>query len=124
MIDPATQQLAAVQERYPGASLIPQPDGSKVLEVPGVRLPQGWCLERTSVWVVVPIGYPQVKPDCFYASSDLALFNGAPPASSGIQQLLGRPMRWFSWHLQAWDPLRDGLAQFLRFAERRLADPR
>ena len=123
MTDPASQ-LAAVRERYEGASLIAQPDGSKVLEVPGVPLPHGWSLERTSVWFVVPIGYPQVKPDCFYAPSELALAGGAPPASSGIQHLLGRPMRWFSWHLQAWDPVRDGLAQFLRFVERRLADPR
>lgn len=124
MTDPASQQLAAVRERYHGASLIPQPDGSKVLEVPGVPLPPGWSLERTSVWVVVPIGYPQVQPDCFYAPNELALAGGSAPASSGIQQLLDRPMRWFSWHLQAWDPLRDGLAQFLRFVERRLADPR
>lgn len=124
MIDPASQQLAAVRERYEEATLIAQSDGSKVLEVPGVPLPRGWSLERTSLWVVVPIGYPQVQPDCFYAPSELALASGAPPASSGIQQLLGRQMRWFSWHLQAWDPLRDGLAQFLRFVERRLADPR
>jgi hypothetical protein len=124
MTDPASQQLAAVRQRYDGASLIPQPDGSKVLEVPSVPLSPGWSLERTSVWVVVPIGYPQVQPDCFYAPSELALASGAPPASSGVQQLLGRPMRWFSWHLQAWDPVRDGLAQFLRFVERRLADPR
>lgn len=124
MTDPASQQLAAVRQRYGGASLLAQPDGSKVLEVPDMPLPSGWSLERTSVWVVVPVGYPQVQPDCFYASSELALTGGAAPASSGIQQLLGEPKRWFSWHLQAWDPVRDGLAQFIRFVERRLAEAR
>lgn len=124
MRDPVTDQVADLRQRRKGASLHPQPDGTRVLELPDVALPPGWSLDRTSVWVVVPIGYPQVKPDCFYASADLALANGAAPASSGIQQLLGLPRRWFSWHLEAWDPLHDGLPQFVRFVERRLADPR
>jgi hypothetical protein len=124
MPDPVTEQLAEVRQRFEGASLVLQPDGTRVLEVPNVPLPPGWSVDRTPVWVLVPIGYPQVQPDCFYASADLALANGAAPASSGIQQLLGRPLRWFSWHVQAWDPLHDGLSQFVRFVERRLADPR
>jgi hypothetical protein len=124
MGDLVAEQVADLRARLTGASVHPQPDGTRVLELPDVSLPVGWSLERTSVWVVLPIGYPQVQPDCFFASAELTLANGAAPASSGIQQLLGRPMRWFSWHLQAWDPLHDGLAQFVRFVERRLADPR
>lgn len=124
MRDPLSAELAQLRDRLGGAALVRQPDGTQVLEVPDMPLPPGWSLPHTSVWVLLPIGYPQVQPDCFYAAADLALANGSAPASSGIQQLLGSPKRWFSWHLQSWDPLHDGLLQFIRFVERRLADPR
>ena len=124
MRDPLDAELAQLRDRFEGAILVRQPDGTQVLEVPNMALPLGWSLPQTSVWVVVPIGYPQVQPDCFYATADLGLANGSTPTSSGIQQLLGSPKRWFSWHVQSWDPLHDGLLQFVRFVERRLADVR
>jgi len=117
-------QLDGVRERYPGASVHPASDGGYRLHVPGIVLPPGWSLSETSIWVVVPPGFPNLRPDCFFADVGLRLASGVEPASSSIQPLDGTPLRWFSWHLSTWDGSRDGLVQYVRFVERRLSDVR
>jgi hypothetical protein len=88
------------------------------------QLPGGWNSESTLVRFVLPLPYPAAQPDCFYAASDLRLADGAMPANSGIQQLDGVPLLWFSWHLAAWNPQQDDLFTYVRFIESRLHDAR
>lgn len=124
MIEPIVDQIDGVRERYAAATLTPAADGGARLHVPSVALAPGWSLPVTQVWVVVPPGYPTVRPDCFFASADLRLATGGEPSNSALQPLDGTPLRWFSWHLSNWDSAKDGLVQYMRFVERRLADVR
>ena len=124
MIRTVEAELLGVRERFPDASLVTADDGSTRLELPVVTLPAGWSQAATGVSVLVPPGYPTNRPDCFFADASLRLASGQDPASSGIQPLDGAPRRWFSWHLESWNPLVDDLSRFVRFVERRLRDPR
>lgn len=120
----AEQELTRLTGRSPAAVLHPQADGTLIVEVPDVVLPAGWSMPSTIVrWVLSP-GYPAAQPDCFFADADLRLANGAMPVNSGLQQLQGRQLLWFSWHVQGWRPGHDDLVSYLRFIESRLADVR
>lgn len=123
-MDPLAEQLAEVQRRYPGARLEGAAEGSRVLVVPGVCMSAGWNASSTTVRVLVPVGFPHVKPDCFYAESTLRLATGAEPASSNIQSIFGGQCRWFSWHISTWDPARGSLDQYLHVCESRLKEAR
>lgn len=124
MIDTIEGQIAAVRARYPDASITAQADGSQLVHLPSVLLPAGWSASSSGIWFLLPAGYPTVRPDCFYADADLRLASGAEPGSSSMQMVDGLARRWFSWHLTSWDEARDGLAQYVRFVERRLAEVR
>lgn len=124
MIDTLDSQIAAVRGRYPDASIAPQADGGQLVHLPSVSLPDGWSAAATGIWFVVPAGYPTVRPDCFYADAGLRLVSGGEPGNSSMQVVDNVARRWFSWHLTSWDEARDGLAQYVRFVERRLAEVR
>jgi hypothetical protein len=123
-VDVLADQLAGIQRRYPAARIEPAPGGSRVLVVPGVALCPGWNAPATTICALVPVGFPHVKPDCFYADAALRLAAGAEPASSSLQDVLGSPYRWFSWHISTWDPARGSLGQYLRVCEDRLRQAR
>lgn len=73
-------------------------------------------------------GYPQARPDCFWADGGLRLASGGMPINSAIQVIPDFPelgqLIWFSWHLTSWDPNRDNLVTYLHAIRRRLRDPR
>ena len=122
-MDIATTEIAAVQERYPQATF-EQVGDQRALLVPGVGLSSGWNLAETLVAVLVPVGFPHVGLDCFFADAELRLASGAEPANSAIQPLLGRQYRWFSWHPASWVPGGGALGRYLRFCEARLREVR
>jgi len=124
MIETIEAQIEAIRARYPAASITAQADGSQLVHLPLVPLPAGWTASSTVIWFILPAGYPTVRPDCFYATADLHLATGADPANSSMQTIDGLARRWFSWHLTSWDEARDGLSQYVRFVERRLAEVR
>ena len=111
----------ALVRRYSGASLTERPDGSAVVRVPDLTTPCGWSQSATTVWFVVPVGYPGAMPDCFWADAALTLAGGGMPANSGHQPVAGDgPSNlWFSWHLQSWSHVNDDLMSFVRFIESR-----
>ena len=120
----AERELTRLTGRAPAATLRAQADGSLVVEVPELALPAGWSLPRTTVRWVLSAGYPAAQPDCFFADAELRLATGAMPINSGLQELQGRQLLWFSWHIQGWRPGHDDLVSYLRFIESRLADVR
>ena len=89
-----------------------------------MRLCPGWNTQSTTVRVLVPVGFPHVKPDCFYADGALRLASGAEPASSNLPNIFDGQYRWFSWHVTTWDPVRGTLDQYLRVCESRLSQAR
>jgi hypothetical protein len=123
-MDAVDTQLREVQGLYPGAECVRGADGARFLVVPCIPLPPGWSSELANIRVAVPIGFPHVKPDCFYTDDHLKLASGGEPTASRVQVALGGSFRWFSWHLTSWDPVRGSLAQYVRFCERRLRDAR
>lgn len=124
MIDLLASQLVDVQGRYPQARIDPATGGARVLVVPDVPLGHGWNQRSTTVRVLVAVGFPHVKPDCFYTDGSLRLAAGGEPASSNLQNAFGGQYRWFSWHIRSWDPSRGSLDQFVHVCEQRLREPR
>lgn len=99
------------------------PDGTAIVTAE-VTLPSGWNRTHARIRFVRPVAYPSAQPDCFFADLDLRLADGNMPMNSGIQQLDGEDLVWFSWHLSSWSPTSDNTATYLRFIDRRLRDAR
>ncbi len=67
-------------------------------------LPDGWSVNRTSVLVLVPPGYPTVPPDNFYTGNDLRLSGGGLPQNVSPNQSVAGDLRLlFSYHLERGD---------------------
>lgn len=116
-------QLARLQKAFPGAELIPQSNGTTVVKVPDVPLPQGkWNGATTTIYFVAPVGYPMAPPDCFWADPNLRLSNGSIPQNTGEQTppFGGEPKLWFSWHVSSWSPNRSDLLTYMRLIQERL----
>ncbi len=117
------RQVAEVVAQRSGLSVHNLQDGTHMLRYP-TTLGSGWSKPAVQVSFVLPLAYPAAQPDCFFTEPDLRLITGAMPANTGIQQLDGAPLLWFSWHLTAWSPQRDDLNTYIRFVESRLHDCR
>ena len=117
-------QLEQVQDAY-GVEIERYPDGV-VLVSSVFALPPGWNKSQTRIWVVVPVGYPVAKPDCFWTEQDLRLQTGSMPNNTGNTHLPhhNEPLLWFSWHATKWNPNKDTLLTYLRLVEARLRDAR
>lgn len=108
-------------------SFVPLPNGSYLILVPKVNLPQGWNRSEVDVLFVAPPGYPASQPDCFWVTpSGLRLQNGqTPQASNDANPIPGDIVRprnttWFSWHLQSWNPNTDSLVTYFNVIMKRL----
>jgi hypothetical protein len=122
---PIDTQFDEMKQKYPAAALHKLGDGSAVITVPGVRLPNGWNKREVTVYFVSPVGYPVARPDCFWTDGDLRLQNGGVPKNTGTQPLPGInvPTLWFSWHAASWNANSDNLRTYLRLIENRLSRP-
>jgi hypothetical protein len=123
VLDIIDSQLAEVRVHYPEARIESVPDGQHLLTVPDVGVGPGWTMPRATVRILVPTGFPHVKPDCFYTEAELRLANG-DPASSTVQNVFGGVYRWFSWHLQDWNAASSTLQRYVAFCRRRLQEAR
>jgi hypothetical protein len=110
----------------PGATWKQVGDGSLVITIPDVELPDGWNAKKTTVRFVAPVGYPVSRPDCFWADPTLRLTSGAVPANTGQNPLPDGPSSqlWFSWHVQRWSPNHDTLLTYFRAIKNRFREAR
>lgn len=105
-------------------------NGGYLVSIRNVPIKNGWSLAEVDVLFMAPPGYPAAKPDCFWVSPFLRLINGSMPqnANDGTpipgDPFPGRPLTWFSWHLQTWDPNRDNLMTFYNAIMKRLIPAR
>jgi hypothetical protein len=125
------EQFAALKgrDRYGGATLTRLPNGTAVVTIPEFPLPAGWNRKSTTVYFVVPVGYPTARPDTFWAETGLTLASGAEPqATNRNNDTHGLPdkrnLLWFSWHPSSWNPNRDTLINYVGVIDRRLRDVR
>ena len=116
--------LEALRRDHPDAEATVLPDQTVLVRVPNVRLPNGWSRAETEVCFIVPPMYPVAPPDCFWAELGLRLANGALPQASNestpIPHIPNGQRLWFSWHVQAWNPLTASLRTYVRVVEDRL----
>ncbi|MER9147175.1 hypothetical protein NKI30_00905 [Mesorhizobium opportunistum] len=115
-----------ISRKHPNATLELQAGGTAVVSMPAVQLPKGWNRAEVGIKFVVPAGYPQAAPDCFWAEPALALEHGGTPQNTGQQATPGVPSEWlwFSWHPSTWKPNSDNLLTYLNVIRRRLGEAR
>ncbi len=111
MLSPVTmKQFERLQQRYPLAHIERLGSGAALVTIPDFPVPKGWNAATTCLRFLVPAGYPGPNPDCFYASRELRLANGAVPQAANEQQIpeTSHHALWFSWHVvgpqQNWNP--------------------
>jgi hypothetical protein len=125
------QQFAELQcylrdEKKLEAELKSLSNGGHLVTIRNVPIKNGWNRQMVDVLFMAPPGYPAAKPDCFWVTPTLRLGNGALPQSANDGTIIpgdpvpGRPLTWFSWHLQTWDPSRDKLVTFYNAIMKRL----
>jgi hypothetical protein len=112
------EQFEQLKTTFPQASLAPLPSGAFLVTIPDFQLPDsGWSTPTTTIRFLVPVGYPQAKPDTFWASSGLRLISGALPHASGDPNAIPETAYsglWFSWHTASWNPNRDTLQTYVK----------
>ncbi len=85
------------------------------------QLPRGYNKDRSDLLLKFPLSYPNGKPDMFWVEPEVALTNSdIPRKADKVEAAVGRQWRRFSWHLQNWNPGRDGLKTYLEFVNSRL----
>ncbi|MDI1344148.1 MAG: E2/UBC family protein [Pseudolabrys sp.] len=121
---PFEEQFDALQKELSGASYLKIPDGSFVVTVPGLRLPDGWTAPVTTVYFIAPVGYPVSRPDCFWSDADLKLTGGRVPQNTGANPLPNgpAPLLWFSWHVSNWSPNADTLLTYVNVIKKRFQE--
>ena len=122
---PIEQQFARLQEHFSDAKCQPLGNGSQLITIPKLELPNGWNAKATTVRFLVPVGFPVSRPDCFWADPALRLANGAIPANTGQNPPPDNsPQLWFSWHVTCWSPNHDTLLTFLNVIKARFHQAR
>jgi hypothetical protein len=118
------KQIDRVRRDYPDLLINHQPDGSFEMEVPSFELPPGWSKAHTRVMMLVPVGYPDNKPQGPFVDHDLQLASGQNAGGESDPQVTnGRNWRTFCWSPSRDDVHRDGLWKCLKFQLARLEDP-
>lgn len=85
-------------------------------------LPRKFNKAITSLLIMLPLSYPNGRPDMFWIDSDILLSNGAVPQSADlIETHINRQWRRFSWHLSTWNPSTDNILTYLEFIKTRLS---
>lgn len=125
-MDLLSEHFERLQRQCDGAKIQIRGDGSALVAVPNVRLPTGWNAEYTTVYFVVPVGYPTARLDCFWTDPNLRLASGMLPTNSQINANHGgpEPLLWFSYHPTSWNPLRDDLLTYVKIASTRFRETR
>ena len=127
-MDPLEEQFEALRRaRYFAEGRIERrSDGSALITIPNVPLPDGWNVRTTDVCFVVPVGYPVARPDTFWADPDLRLGTTAMPANTALNANYGgpAPRLWFSFHPSHWNPSVDTLLTFAKLVQARLREVR
>lgn len=110
-------QLHELRDRFGGVDTQALPNGSMLVTVHELTLPQGWNKPKTSIRFLVPPAYPYAALDCFWADVDLRLGGGSVPQNANVSNPIpdvGAPGLWFSWHLlQPWNANRDTLSSWM-----------
>jgi hypothetical protein len=120
------EQVAERRRSFTQATLTPIANGTSLVTLSGFALPDGWNSKETTVYFLIPVGYPVARPDTFWTPSTLSPQAGGKPANTGTNVQPGIPQDalWFSWHPAAWNPNRDNLINYVGIIRKRFEDRR
>ena len=97
-------------------------EGTACVVFSAYPLPRGYSKKASDLLLMLPLSYPNGKPDMFWLEPDVALAGGGVPKSADqIETHVNRQWRRFSWHVSSWNPATDNLRTFLEFINCRLA---
>jgi hypothetical protein len=118
---PVVRQLEEMRSQYPESVWLQLPSGAVKVTVPNVPLPKGWSAERSTVYMLLPVGYPVARPDCFWADSGLRLEGNRTPQNTGLSAIpeTVEQLLWFSWHVESWNPNSHSVLTWLRVIKKR-----
>lgn len=118
------EHLDRVRTKWPSTEATPLPNGGgHLVTIRDFPLPKGWNKSSTTVWFIVPSGYPTVYPEHFWSDIDLRLASGAPCQLSregSVPGLDGHRL-WHMVYLRAWSPNRDSLFNWVHVIRMRLS---
>ncbi|CDX26741.1 hypothetical protein MPL3356_60529 [Mesorhizobium plurifarium] len=117
------RQFAVLCEKWPGAIITQQRDGSHHLLVPDVEplKPEQFDRRTTAIAIVIPLGYPQAAPGSFFVRDDFHLSHGGYiPNTLSSKELshapLGRGWSRLLMKPDAWAPNSDDLVTAVNLA--------
>jgi hypothetical protein len=123
----ADEQLEDIARAYK-VKVSSLPSGARLVEIAGYQLPVGWNRDVVTILFVLPPAFPAAPPDCFWVEpGGLRLENGNTPQNTNDANPIpevGQRGTWFSWHLQDWNPNRNGVRSFFQSIVSRLNPPR
>ena len=110
------RHFARFRDRYNSAEIRELPSGAALITVPEIKIPSGWDTDCLSIRFLVPVGYPNAQPDCFWTQPAILLSNGSQPKNTAQNQIpeTNDIWFWFSWHLESgqWNANRDDLVTY------------
>ena len=112
-----------LKDRFPDAVIRPdQGQRTYSIHIPALDLPAGWNRAATAIWFTVPDGYPSAVPDCFWSEDLRFAVSGEPKNSQTSNPHLMAPpgSRWFSWHVNNWNPVTCDLCSYMSTIRDRL----
>jgi hypothetical protein len=112
-------EVEKIRIEFGACDVRPQPDGSVVLVIGPVPLGSGWGRTESRIFLVVPPGYPEQRPQGFFADGGLTLVGGAQAKCSGQTNIAGEPATSFCWNPQLWDPAKDDLWKYAKLMAER-----
>jgi hypothetical protein len=119
-------QLDKLRQKYPDATIGgPNENGDRLLSVPGVVLPKFWQPRKTTVYVIIPMGYPMSQPLCFYTPQDVRLNGGGVPTNTVFDGScyggkLAEGLMWWHWKICR-DERSTTLVQYVNAMRRRFS---
>ena len=112
------RQLAQLRAVFPQATVLDRPDGSALVTVPEIVLPDGYDRRTVAIAINLPAGYPTAKPSGFETDPGLRLSNGAVPTQGRGEHIIdGRQYAHYCWQPgHQWDNDDDELWKRVKFA--------
>ena len=74
-------------EHYGTAGIKELPSGAFLITVPEITIPPGWNIGVATIRFIVPVGYPNAQPDCFWIQPAIQLSNGTVPKNSSTSRI-------------------------------------
>ena len=102
-------------------------DGFINLVIHEFPLPRGYQVNRTSLLIRLPAGYPNSNPDMFWTHPDVVLVNGSYPVAADQHDVQYQGHGWQRWsrHFSGlvWRPGVDNIRSYLVAVRHELEKP-